>query len=72
MLLPALEVARRAIVFLHERLVREAGGYGDWLNLPTSPEELGQGFAQASLCTSSPRADGAMNRAENVIPMRRA
>ena len=48
MLLPALEVAKRAIVFLHERLVQQAGGYGDWWSLPTSPEELGQGFAQAS------------------------
>jgi hypothetical protein len=48
-LLPALDVARGAIVFLHERLVQQAGGYGDWSNLPTSPEELGEGFAQASL-----------------------
>ena len=48
MLLPALETAKSAIVFLHERLVQQAGGSGDWLNLPTSPEELAQGFAQAS------------------------
>jgi hypothetical protein len=45
MLLPALEVARRAIVFLHERLVQQAGAGGDWSNLPTSREELD---AQAS------------------------
>jgi len=48
MLLPALEMAKSAIVFLHERLVQQAGEYGDWLRLPTAPEELSQGFAQAS------------------------
>jgi hypothetical protein len=46
MLLPALDVARGAIVFLHERLVQPAG-HGDWSSQPTSPEELEQGFAQA-------------------------
>jgi hypothetical protein len=47
MLLPALEVARAAIFFLYGRLVQQADGSGDWSNLPTSPEQLNQGFAQA-------------------------
>ena len=48
MLLPALETAKGAIVFLHERLVQQAGGYGDWQGLPTTAEQLDRGFAQAS------------------------
>ena len=47
-LLPALEAAKSAVVFLHERLVQQASGSGDWLNLPTSREELDQGFVHAS------------------------
>jgi hypothetical protein len=47
MLLPALDTAKGAIVFLHGRLVQQAGGCGDWSGLPTSPEQLEQGFAQA-------------------------
>ena len=47
MFVPALEKAKSAIVFLHERLVQQAGGSGDWRGLPTSPEELDHGFAQA-------------------------
>jgi hypothetical protein len=46
MLLPALDTAKGAIVFLHEHLVQQAG-CGDWSGLPTSPEQLEQGFAQA-------------------------
>ena len=58
MLLPALDTAKGAIVFLHKRLVQQAGGCGDWLSgLPTSPEELDQGFAQASLEAQSVYAD---------------
>jgi hypothetical protein len=48
MLLPALEKAKSAIAFLHARLVQQAGGSGDWSGLPTSPEELDHGFAQAA------------------------
>jgi hypothetical protein len=47
MLLPELEVARRAIVFLHQRLAQEARSYEDWRGLPTTAEQLDQGFAQA-------------------------
>jgi hypothetical protein len=46
MLLPALEMAKGAVVFLHGRLVQQ--GCGDWLDLPTSTDELERGFAQAS------------------------
>jgi hypothetical protein len=48
MLLPALETAKGAVIFLHKRLVKQAAGSGDWRGLPTSPEELEQGFAQAT------------------------
>jgi hypothetical protein len=48
MLLPALDVAKGAVVFLHERLVQQGRGHQDWSGLATSPEELEQGFTQAS------------------------
>jgi hypothetical protein len=48
MLLPALDVAKGAVVILHERLAQQTGGHGDWSGLPTSREELEQGFTQAS------------------------
>jgi hypothetical protein len=47
MLLPALEVAKGAIVFLHERLMQQAGGCGHWQGLPTTAEQLDRGFTQA-------------------------
>ena len=47
MLLPALETAKKSIAFLHERLVQQADGHGDWSGLPTSPEQLEQGFTHA-------------------------
>jgi hypothetical protein len=47
MLLPALEKAKKSIAFLHERLVQQADGHGDWSGLPTSPEQLEQGFTHA-------------------------
>jgi hypothetical protein len=47
MLLPALEVARRAIVFLHERLAQEVRTYEDWQGLHATAEQLDRGFTQA-------------------------
>jgi hypothetical protein len=47
MLLPALDVAKGAIVFLHERLAQETPSYGDWQNLPTTAEQLDRIFTRA-------------------------
>jgi hypothetical protein len=47
MFLPALEVARKAIVFLHERLAQHAPGREDWQGLRISAKQLDQGFTQA-------------------------
>jgi hypothetical protein len=47
MLFPDLEVAKGAIGFLHERLVQLAAADGVSLGIPTTPEQLNQGFEQA-------------------------
>jgi hypothetical protein len=47
MLLPSLEVARKAIAFLHERLAQQARSYGDWQGLPTTAEQLDRSSTQA-------------------------
>jgi hypothetical protein len=47
MLLPALEVAKKSIAFLHGRLVQHAGGCGDWRGLPATAEQLDRGLTQA-------------------------
>jgi hypothetical protein len=48
LLLPTLDQARRAVVFLHKRLVLQAGGHGDWGGLAPSSERLSLGYEQAS------------------------
>ena len=48
MFLPTLEVARKAIVFLHERLVQQAPSQEDWRGLPASAEQFERVFTQAS------------------------
>jgi hypothetical protein len=47
MRLPTLELPKRSIAFLHERLPQEARSYEDWDGLPTTAEELDQGFTHA-------------------------
>jgi hypothetical protein len=57
MLLPALEVARGAIDFLHQRLAQEVRSYEDWQGLPTTAEQLERGFTQAFQETQSVYAE---------------
>jgi hypothetical protein len=47
MRLPTLELPKRSIAFLHERLPQEARSYEDWEGLPTTAEQLDQGFTRA-------------------------
>jgi hypothetical protein len=47
MRLPTLELPKRSIAFLHERLPQEARSYEDWEGLPTTAEQLDQGFTCA-------------------------
>ena len=46
--LPDLEVPKKCIAFLHERLVRQRNDSQDWLGQPTTAEQLEQGYARAS------------------------
>ena len=47
MLLPALDVAKKSIAFLHQRLAQEARSE-DWQGLPTTAEQLERVFKRAS------------------------
>jgi hypothetical protein len=47
MRLPTLELPKRSIAFLHERLPQVARSYEDWEGLPTTAEQLDQGFTGA-------------------------
>jgi hypothetical protein len=67
MLLPDLEVAERAIAFLHERLLQQADIYEGWLGLPTTAEQFKQGYAQAF--SEAQRAyDEALARCDEKAP----
>ena len=48
MLLPELEVARTAIVFLHQRLAQMIASLEEWPDLPASAEELAFVYQRAS------------------------
>ena len=48
MLLPALEVARQATVFLYERLAQMIASPKEWRDLPASTEELAVVYKRAS------------------------
>jgi hypothetical protein len=45
---PMLEVPKTSIAVLYQRLVRHIDDPEDWLGLPTTAEQLEQGYAQAS------------------------
>jgi hypothetical protein len=57
--LPMLELPRKAIAFLHERLAREAPNLQDWQcrGLPTTAEQLDLGFTRAFQDAQSVYAD---------------
>jgi hypothetical protein len=48
MILPALEEARKAVVFLHERLGQQVANRDEWRGLPHSPKELEGVFTRAT------------------------
>jgi hypothetical protein len=62
--LPMLELPRKAITFLHDRLAREATSLQDWpdLGLPTTTEQLDLGFTQAFQEAQSVYADALAGR----------
>jgi hypothetical protein len=45
--LPMLELAKKSIAFLHQRLARQPRSNGDWRGLPTSAEQLDRIFTEA-------------------------
>ena len=53
MILPTLELAKKAIAFLHERLIQQAPDRKDWRDLPSTAEQLDRVFMRASEAAQS-------------------
>jgi hypothetical protein len=50
---PKLDLPKKSVAFLHERLTQEASSFEDWRRLPTSAEQLDGMFVQASEAAES-------------------
>jgi hypothetical protein len=62
--LPELEVARKAVVFLHERLAQQIANRAELRGLPASPEELEMIFKRATEQAESVYADALLATAQ--------